>query len=35
MQTEGTSIFSDLENAEWIQDATVLVVAEFTQIKEI
>lgn len=24
----------DLENTEWIQDATVLVVAEFNQIKK-
>lgn len=33
MQTEGISILSDLENTEWIQGATVLVVAEFNWIK--
>lgn len=35
MQTEGTLTLSVSENTEWIEDATVLVVVEFTQIKEI
>lgn len=35
MQIEGTLTLSVLENTEWIQDATVLVVAEFTRIREI
>lgn len=35
IQSEGTLTTSGLENTEWIQDATLLVVAEFTQIREI
>ena len=35
MQIQGTLSLSVLENTEWIQDATVLVVAEFTQMREI
>lgn len=35
MQIEVTLTLYVLKNTEWIQDATVLVVAEFTQIREI
>lgn len=35
IQSEGTLTISGLENTGWIQDATLLVVAEFTQIREI